>query len=178
MKPVKVPSTQALQRTTACQGSGSSTTKLSARQQSLATQGSTRFIPEASISHKPAALARPASAAAARRRHEVSQRPATAAATIGEHHKLVSTLSFQVHSEPIDALLHDKVPCNLYSCHYTVFHKMQMWETGFNKNSPAHVLTRVLSCVCQGLLGPQAYRPPFSAHCYQRCSLQPYQNQT
>ena len=83
VKPVKVPSTQALQRTSACQGSGSSTTKLSARQQSLATQGSTRFISEASISHKPAALARPATAAAARRRHAVSQRPATATAKSG-----------------------------------------------------------------------------------------------
>lgn len=47
--------------------------------QSLQHQRSTRFIPAASISGRPAATARPASASAARRKLVVGHRPSTAA---------------------------------------------------------------------------------------------------
>ena len=78
IKPAKVPAVQPLQRTSGNQGSAS----FGQKQQRSTQQGSTRFLPEASIVHKPAALARPASAAAARRRHEIGPRPSTAAAAI------------------------------------------------------------------------------------------------
>lgn len=76
----KAGSKQLLQRRpSGPQEAAASAKQVSEHAQTLVQQGSTRFVPAASISGKPAPPTRPASAAATRRKHATAPRPSTAA---------------------------------------------------------------------------------------------------
>ena len=80
LRPSKAVSKQSLQRRpSGPQQAAASARRVSDHAQTLVQQGSTRFIPAASVSGKPAPPPRPASAAATRRKHATAPRPSTAA---------------------------------------------------------------------------------------------------
>lgn len=110
VRPSKAVSKQSLQqRSSGTQEAGAFATRVPDHAQTLVQQGSTRFVPAASISGKPAPPTRPASAAATRRKHAAAPRPSTAAPS-----KLHSCCS---HSVCWDQLCHLPLAiCHLLRC--------------------------------------------------------------
>ena len=99
VKPVKVASVQPLQRKssdTHALDAARTRTQTQEYGHNLKHQSSTRFVPAASVAGRPAAPVRPASAASARRKHAVGDRPATAAA--GETASVHVILPFDANS--------------------------------------------------------------------------------
>lgn len=79
VRPSKAVPKQSLQRrSSGTQEAAASLRRVPDHAQTLVQQGSTRFVPAASISGKPAPPTRPASAAAARRKYATAPRPSTA----------------------------------------------------------------------------------------------------